>query len=155
MPAIEGSMQVQHWMPLILDYVKTLYGQPNATVCALAAMAGLEIAAAKAQQPLPEDLLKEASKWISSEEMRSLQQSDLHRQMVMVTSNLIDLAGPAVASVAEQLFHCLMHLQGQHGLDAYTREQIDEVCTGSQSREGQFVLDADIKKCFDRINQAA
>lgn len=115
-------------MPLILDYAASLKGQPNSTVCALATMAGLEIAAANAQQPLPRDMLKRASEWLSSEDMRSLQHRDLQRQMVMVTSNLIDLAGPAVAGVAEPLFHCLMHLQGQHGLDSYTMQQIAAVC---------------------------
>lgn len=115
-------------MPLILDYASSLKGQPNSTVCALATMAGLEIAAAKARQPLPADLLSRASQWLCSEDMRSLQHPDLQRQMVMVTGNLIDLAGSAAADVAEPLFHCLMHLQGQHGLDVYTMEQIAAVC---------------------------
>lgn len=115
-------------MPLMLDYAASLKGQPNSTVCALATLAGLEIAAAKAQQPLPVDLLQGASQWLCSEDMRSLQQQDVQRQMVMVASNLIDLAGPAAADVAEPLFHCLMHLQGQHALDSYAMEQIAAVC---------------------------
>lgn len=117
-------------MPLILDYAAALKGQPNSTVCALATLAGLEIAAAKAQQPLPAELLQRAAQWLCSEDMRSLQYQDLQRQMVMVASNLIELAGPAAQDVAEPLFHCLMHLQGQHGLDSYTKDQIFAVCPG-------------------------
>lgn len=111
-------------MPLILDYAASLKGQPNSTVNALATLAALEIAAAKAQQPLPEDLLKRGSQWLCSEDMRNLQHTGLQRQMVMVASNLIDLAGPSAAQVAEPLFHCLMHLHGQQELDAYTVQEI-------------------------------
>jgi len=113
-------------MPLMMDYVSTLKGQPNATVCALVTMSGLARAAGRAmRQSCPAHLDRTAA-WLASEEMRALQHVQLRRQLVMVVANVIDLAGPSVVAVAKELFHSLMHLKSRE-LDEYTSELIQMV----------------------------
>lgn len=119
-------VQVHHWMPLMLEHIATLKGQPNATVCALVTMSGLSLAAARASRPVRREHLELVAEWLASEDMRSLQHPELQRQLAMVVSNVIDLAGSSVTFVSKPLFHSLMHLQG-HALDEYTTKQILEV----------------------------
>lgn len=113
----------------MLEYAHTVKKQPSATICVLVTMAGLALAAHKAQRPVRADHMASLSQWLASEETRSFQLAQVQRQLVMVVANVIDLAGPLVAEVAQQIFHVLLHLQGQD-LDDYTKEQIVEVrCT--------------------------
>jgi hypothetical protein len=121
----------------MLDHVATLKSSPSAMVCALVVLAGLERAAAKAQQRLPQELLQRTASWLCSADLRSMSHAEVHTQAVMVIANLIDLAHEQVAGVASPLFHALMHLEGQQGLDAYTDQQISQVracaCTNTTS----------------------
>eukprot|EP00892_Ulva_mutabilis_P000660 jgi/Ulvmu1/10595/UM065_0049.1 len=125
MYSIGTFCEVHHWMPLMLEYVSTLRGQPNATVCALVTLSSLARAAGRACRQPTQEHLKQMAEWLASEEVRSLPHAQLQRQLVVVVANIIELAGPAVEPVGERLFHILMHLRG-HGSDEYTQELTEQ-----------------------------
>lgn len=114
-------------MPLMLEYVSKLKGQPHATVCALVTLSTLVCAAERASRQADQILIRQVAEWLASEDMRSMQHLQLHKQLVMVVANIIDLAGAAAASIAQQLFQCLMHLRG-HTPDEEDADLIQRVC---------------------------